>query len=219
MDCERYRDDMMDVLYGEASPAAAARYRAHAADCADCREEASAFAVVRQELGTWTAPPPPRILARPAARRRAGPAWLAAAAALLVGVGGTLALSGAGRDEEAIRRLLAEQDARHQAEIRSLRAALAAGAVPSTVRPAAAPALDREALLAEVRGLIEDSEKRQAVVLTAGLRDLAERTEARRQYDLARVSAGLSYLEGKNGLEVARTTELMGHVLRASQQK
>jgi hypothetical protein len=33
------------------------------------------------------------------------------------------------------------------------------------------------------------------------------------------VSAGFSYLEGRTGLQVARTTELMGHVLQASQKK
>ena len=33
------------------------------------------------------------------------------------------------------------------------------------------------------------------------------------------MSAGLSYLEGKTGLQDARTTELMGHVLQASQEK
>ena len=34
---------------------------------------------------------------------------------------------------------------------------------------------------------------------------------------MAQVGAGLSYLEGKTGLQAARTTELMGKVLLASQ--
>jgi glycosyltransferase involved in cell wall biosynthesis len=46
-----------------------------------------------------------------------------------------------------------------------------------------------------------------------------ERAEAQRRYDLARVSAGLSYLDGKTGQQVARTTELMGYVLQASQKR
>jgi hypothetical protein len=32
------------------------------------------------------------------------------------------------------------------------------------------------------------------------------------------MSAGLAYLDGKAGLQAARTTELVGHVLQASQK-
>ena len=78
---------------------------------------------------------------------------------------------------------------------------------------AAAVALD------DVQRLIRESESRQAVLIDAGLRDLAERTDAQRRQDLAQISAGLSYVEGRTGLQVARTTELMGHVLQAAQQK
>jgi hypothetical protein len=34
--------------------------------------------------------------------------------------------------------------------------------------------------------------------------------------DLARVAAGLSYLDGQHGQQIARTNELMGYVLGAA---
>jgi hypothetical protein len=40
--------------------------------------------------------------------------------------------------------------------------------------------------------------------------------EAQRRVDLARVAAGLSYLDGRHGQQLARTNELMGYVLEAA---
>ena len=74
-------------------------------------------------------------------------------------------------------------------------------------------------MFVRVQDLIRQSELRQAAALNASLSDFSERTDAQRRYDLARVSAGLSYLDGKTGQTVARTTELMGYVLQASQKK
>jgi hypothetical protein len=87
------------------------------------------------------------------------------------------------------------------------------------LRAVVAASSSEEATLRKVQHLIEESEARQATVVSARLTRLEERTEARRQYDLAQVGAGLSYLDGKAGLQAARTTELMGHVLQASQKK
>ena len=78
---------------------------------------------------------------------------------------------------------------------------------------------DREALLGEMRRLIEAESARQQQSWRANLAQLEERAEARRRYDLARVSAGLSYLDGRTGEQVARTTELINYVLQASQEK
>jgi hypothetical protein len=151
------------------------------------------------------------------------PLWpaLAAAAVLLLAIAGALGLSGSelayengafrfrlGRADADLKRLLQEQEVRHREEIRSLDASLARG-----------PARDDSALLAQVSAMIRASESRQAQLLGARFADFSERTEARRRYDLARVSAGLSYLDVKNGQHVARTTELMGYMLKASQEK
>ncbi len=224
MECDAFRDDLMDVLYGEADTETARRFNEHQARCAACREEIASFRRVRHELEGW-AVAPKRRLAIPALLRPAR--WLAAAAALVATAGGALVLAKgeirypngqvalrlAAPSTEAsdLRRLLAEQEARHRRDIAELKA--------STLRPAATTdgALDREALLAEVRRMIKDSEARQGTVFTASLSGLEERTQAQRRVDLAQVGAGLSYLEGKTGLQAARTTELMGKVLLASQ--
>jgi hypothetical protein len=67
--------------------------------------------------------------------------------------------------------------------------------------------------------MVRQSEARQEAKVSARLLAMSENAETQRRYDLARVSAGLSYLDGKTGQDVVRTTELMGQVLQASQQK
>jgi hypothetical protein len=223
MECDAFREDLLDVLYGEADSATAHRFNEHQARCAACREEIASFRRLRQDLDGW-AVTPKRTLTFPAAVRPLR--WLAAAAGLVAMLGGALVLAKgeirypngqvalrlapSAEDTAELRRLLAEQAARHQGEIAALKAA--------AVQPVAAgTSPDREALLAEVRRWIKESETRQAAAFAAGLTELEERSQAQRRVDLAQVGAGLSYLEGKTGLQAARTTELMGKVLLASQ--
>jgi hypothetical protein len=205
MACEEFRDVMLDVLYGEGDAAGRRAFESHHQQCADCRDELRALRGTRRDLREWVVP------ARPGAARTMGAgtarAWLPLAAAVLLGIAVGLALAGSHRRMETLTAALQEQDQRHRTEIAALRATLAAE------RPASEPALE------DVRRLIRESEARQALVLDASLRGMAERTDALRRQDMAQVSAGLSYLEGRTGLQVARTTELMGHVLQASQRK
>jgi anti-sigma factor RsiW len=218
MDCDAFRDEMMDLLYGEAAPAAARRLDEHQAACRACRDELSSFRRLRRDLASWRTPPD---LGRGPRRFPSSRPYLAMAAALLLLVTGGLAVRGSelryeqgrfafrlGRAPEpsAFSAALAAQEERHRREIDALRAAVAA-------------ASSEEATLRKVQRMLEESEARQAAVVSAGLTRLEQRTEARRQYDLAQVGAGLSYLDGKAGLQAARTTELMGHVLQASQKK
>jgi anti-sigma factor RsiW len=204
MGCTDLRGEMMDVLYGEATPAAAQAVEEHVAVCAACREEMAALRRVRHDLSAWRLPES----VRPRSRRAAGhPAWaLAVAAALFLCIGGALGLAVA---EARFRHVLDEREARLREETA---AAIRASAAPL-------PAHDDETVLVKVREMIRESEARQAVRLGATLADFTERTDAQRRYDLARVSAGLSYLDGKTGQNVARTTELMGYVLQASQKR
>jgi hypothetical protein len=216
MACEEFRDAMLDVLYAEAGPADAGAWEAHERGCAPCREELRALRGLRRDLAQWQ-PPVGRGLAVGAPGRRS----LAAAAAVVAAAATALALAGTevrvaaggvtiriGRADDAAAAALRAQAERHRVELAALSARQA--------RPAASEA----ALgVADVRRLIRESEARQAVLIDAGLRDLAERTDAQRRQDLAQISAGLSYVEGRTGLQVARTTELMGHVLQAAQQK
>jgi hypothetical protein len=218
MDCDAYRDQMLDVLYGEAGDAARRAVEVHQAECDSCRDEMGALRRLRRDLTSWTIPAP----ARP---RRHAPdvrVWTGlAAAAVAVLALGTAALFGTelrhdaqgfslrvGRMPADVEARLAEQERRHRAEIQELRAAMVAP-----------PAADRQALRAAAQEVVEQSERRQDARLREALARMSEQYEAQRRYDLAQVSAGLSYLEGKAGLHAARTTELVGQVLMASQEK
>lgn len=217
MDCDAYRDQMLDLLYGEATDADRRAVEEHHAACPSCREEMAAFRRLRGDLSAWKAPVP----ARARARMRVWPGLAAAAAVLLalgvaVGVGGAELRRDArgwslrlGRGTPDLQARLDEQDARHRAEIAQLRTSL--GREPAST--------DRDALLAAVREIVQQSERRQDARLQDAVAQLSDRYETQRRYDLAQVSAGLSYLEGKAGLHAARTNELVGQVLLASQEK
>jgi hypothetical protein len=218
MDCDSCRSDMLDVLYGEGGEAAVRRAEAHQLTCPDCRREMADLRRLRGELAQWRLP---ETLRRPApapiSPRRAWTSW-AAAAALIVSLGMLARLGGAEfiRDHDGFTvrigragdvRPLAEMERRHLAEIAALRAEIAAARAP-----------DEQQLLRTVAQMIGESERRQEGARLETARTLRQRAEAQRQYDLARMSAGLSYLDGKAGLQAARTTELVGHLLQASQK-
>jgi hypothetical protein len=223
MECNAFRDDLLDVLYGEADAATRGRFEQHQQGCAACREELAALRGLRRDLAAWSLPPD----LRPRAPRFAR-AWrpLAVAAAVVLALGGALGLSGSelrydqghvafrlGRtgaplDADATEQRIAALEARHRREMQALRDELA------RERDGA-----EEALLARVSEMIRGTEARQAMLVGAGMASLREEAEAQRRYDLAQVGASFSYLDGKTGLQAARTTELMGHVLQAAQKR
>lgn len=207
MECANYRDVMLEVLYGEAPPGVAARLDEHLAVCGSCREELAAFRRVRSELASH---------ALPALRPARGPRLLAAWPKSLIAVAAAAVLAlgaGLGRLVQLERRLTL-QEARHAQEIAALEAALEERGRSAAAAPfEAAPGVER------FEALLKQSEARQSRRVEESLRQLAERTEAQRRYDLARVSAGLAYLDGRTGQHVARTTELMGHVLQVAEKK
>ena len=218
MDCDAFRSDMLDVLYGEGGEAAARRGEAHQLACPDCRREMADLRRLRGDLAQWRLPETLRRPAEAAPRHRRLPVAWAAAAAVLMAVGAGTWLGGAellhdqtgfsiriGRGMDA--RVVADMEKRHQAEIAALRAELAAARPP-----------DEQQLLRTVARMIGDSERRQEEARLDTVRTLRQRAETQRQYDLARMSAGLAYLDGKAGLQAARTTELVGHLLQASQK-
>lgn len=209
MECDALREDLIDVLYGEASPAAVRRVEEHQAACPSCREEMAALHRLRGGLTAWKVPPGPGATLRRRAVPR--PAWLAAAAAVVLALGAGFVWSrsaAAGPGGADVRRALEEQEARHHLEIEALKASFARSASES-----------QATLLNRMEDMIRESEARQTFALEASLADFSQKAEAQRRYDLAQVSAGLSYLDGKSGLQAARTAELMGHVLLASQKR
>ena len=56
MDCDTYRDQMLDVLYGEAGDTARRAVEAHQAGCASCRDEMAAFRRLRRDFPSWSVP-------------------------------------------------------------------------------------------------------------------------------------------------------------------
>lgn len=227
MSCELEPETLIEALYGEASAATQERVRQHLGTCAACRDEWQALGGLRRQLGAWklpATPAPPRL----GFATRAQLWRLAAAAGLLLAFFAGLGLSGArlgygpggltlsfGGREGELQRLLQEQEQHHVQALAALEARLAR---PAPVPAAAAPGPE-PASLTPVRLLIEESERRQARRFELALADQRERLEVQRRYDLARISAGLSYLDGKNGQNMARTSELMGYLLQASDQR
>jgi hypothetical protein len=217
MECERVADeqlraDKMDLLYGEADAEARERLESHFAGCAACREEMEALRRLRRDLGAWTLP-----AARPAFSPRGlvVPRWLAVAAALLVVLGGGLGAAG----YLSVRRALVAETARAVAlEERQQQAGLALASLAA--RPSA---LDPAEILARlddrVDGKIQASEERQRQAADLRFARWSDAVEAQRRLDLARVAAGLSYLDARHGEQVARTSEVMGYVLEAAAQK
>lgn len=225
MQCDRLADetlaaDKMDVLYGEADSEVRARVEAHVAGCEACREEMGALAGVRQDLQAWKAPSG-RAVVTP--RGIVVPRWLAAAAVFLVALGATLGTTG----YLSLRRALAAQEARAVALERQqeqAQAALAAALARSATRPAPqSAATDTDGLLAlvdeRVDARVRESEVLRQRQLDLRLASFNEQVEAQRRLDLAKVAAGLSYLDGRHGQQLARTNELMGYVLQASDRR
>jgi len=216
MDCERHgdeglRDGMMDALYGEADAAVRARVEAHLAGCPACREEMAALRALRRDLAAWRRP-----VARPSFTPRGVvlPRWMAAAALLLLGFGATLGATG----YVSLRRALAEQEARAEELKRQQRETARALEAARQDRPGAVDARELLASLdARVEEKLRENEARQGEVLRQTLAGWEDRAEAQRRVDMARVAASLSYLDGRHGQQLARTNELMGYVLAASQ--
>lgn len=225
MQCNLISDNMMGVLYGEADEAALAQVQEHLAVCAQCRAEWDDLKGVRNDLAAWRLPNlGERVWRAPQSRR-----WipmLAAAATFILSIGAALGLSkpviqhgsggtritfGVSTDFDLEARLAA-REARHEEQIRTLTAALARPLDAAPTAVGSSPALD------DVKRLIRESEARLEQRVAVRLADWQERSETQRRYDLARVAASLSYLEGQNGQHMARTTELVGYVLDASQK-
>jgi len=219
MQCSRVRDevlaaDKMDVLYGEADAEVRDRVSRHLDECEACREEMRTLRGVRRRLAAWTRED--RGLRPIGSIRPALPRWLLAAAVVVLGVGTGVALHG----QHALRLELESQreqalarEQAHQQELASLRTSLTRE-VGAAEQPDVLASIDER-----VKTLLEESEGRQDRKLTRSLAEWRAYNEAQRRVDLARVAAGLSYLDGRHGQQLARTNELMGYVLENAEEK
>ena len=216
MQCEKIGDealqgDKLDVLYGEADVAARERVQAHLALCPACRDELAALRGLRRDLAAWRLPE--ARLRRAAPRGFVVPRWIAAAALFVLGFGATLGASG----YVSLRRAVAEQQARADAlEVlqresqRSLQAALG---------QADGGASFLAQLDARIDERLRSSQIRERESFERQLASWQERADVRRRADMAQVAASLSYLDGRHGQQLARTNELLGYFLQASDKR
>jgi hypothetical protein len=189
------------------------------------REEFDALRGVRRTLTAWRLP---TASATPFARpQRPNPlVGLAAAAGLLLALGGAVRLAGVSFEIAGgpVRFRVGAPDAAaqvedltktHRTEIAKLEAQIA----EVQARPAALETERDTALLERVQKMLDERDSRQLQQVDGRVQTLTARAEAQRRYDLARISAGLSYLDGKTGQHAARTSELMGYMLQASEKR
>jgi hypothetical protein len=219
MDCERVGDerlqaDKLDLLYGEADAEVRARVEEHLRECAGCRAELSGFAGLRRDLAAWQLPS-----SRPAYTPRGivVPRWLAAAAALLLG----LSLPLAATAFFSVQQALAEQRARAdalEAQQRQTRLALEQALAQPRAAAGGGPAL-RALIEQRVDERLRAAELRQAALMDTRLAEWSTRQDAQRRVDLARVAEGLSYLDGRHGQQLARQNELLSYVLDNAGQR
>jgi hypothetical protein len=215
MQCEKIGDealqgDKLDVVYGEADVAARERVHAHLAQCPACRDELTALRGLRRELAAWRLP---EARQRRAPRGFVVPRWLAAAALFVLGFGATLGASG----YVSLRRAVAEQQARADAlEARQRESQRSLTAAPGQADGSAAFLAQLDARIDE---RLRSSQTRERDSFERQLAVWQERADVRRRADMAQVAASLSYLDGRHGQQLARTNELLGYFLQASDKR
>jgi len=233
---------LVAYLYDECAPDELALITAHIKGCAACASEIDALSATRRTLASWTPPDlalgfritredEPRaakILEPKIAWWRAPlPAWAQAAAALVIfGAGLSVgavrntapeqaaatetvsavpvaaqpAVSSVSRDD------LAQLEARIKAELTQLRSS------SNTATPVVARGSD-EALIAQVKTLIEQSEENQRRDFTVRMVDLAGNIETQRRVDLASVRQQMGLQQGAIGTELRQQREVLGRLV------
>jgi ribosomal protein L29 len=233
---------LIAYLYDECAPDELALITAHIKGCAACANEIDALSATRRTLASWTPPDlalgfqitredeprPAKILEPRIAWWRAPlPAWAQAAAALVIfgaglsvgavrntapeqtattetvsaiPVAAPTAASSVSRDD------LAQLEARIKAELTHLRSS------SNTVTPVGARGSD-EALIAQVKTLIEQSEENQRRDFTVRMVDLAGNIETQRRVDLTSVRQQMGLQQGAIGTELRQQREVLGRLV------
>ena len=237
------KQTLIAYLYGEIEPAARMAVDEHLARCRACAAEFAALGDVRSELGLWMPPHaeldftivkkselPPSTVLRPARWWSAVPAWVQAAAVIMVFAGGAAianlqvqsgpggfsvttgwiqapALSAPSERnavdrEEGWKAALVAMEQQLRSEIRSTREAT----------PASARGTADEAIMRRVQQLITEAEKRHSQELAARLIEFTRDVNMQRRADLMNISRGMvSYEE-----QLQRQRQMINNVYRVS---
>jgi len=233
---------LVAYLYDECASDEHALIAAHLKGCAACASEIEGLSATRRTLAAWTPPElalgfritredeprPAKVLEPQIAWWRAPlPAWAQAAAALVIfGAGLSVGMgrnttpadtvaaktvaavqvptppvgSNVSRDE------LAQLEQKFKSEIASLRSS------PNTSTPVAARGSD-DALIAQVKSLIEESETNQRKDFTLRMVELAGNIENQRRVDLASVRQQIGLQQGAIGTELRQQREVLGRLV------
>ena len=100
-----------------------------------------------------------------------------------------------------------------------LRSELHAAEASRVARPAASPSSDADVLLRRVRGLLDESERRQQRELALRLAEVLRDVNAQRTADLVRIDRSLGIVQNNTGVEVAKQRELLNYLVRVSSQR
>lgn len=235
-------ETLVAYLYDDIDAATRDAVRRHLETCARCRDEVTALGGVREALSAWTpAVPDLRFTVVPESAvsnvlRPRVPAWQTVprwaqlvAATLALAVGASVANVQLRHDDRGWTLTTgwlpaapapvapAPDDTALRAELASLRQSLQTLAARPAPVPAAvaAPSAGPGDLLAQVRTLVDASEKRQEQQLALRLAQFGRDVDVQRRADLVRVEQGLGQLEGRTGAEVARQREAINYLIRA----
>jgi hypothetical protein len=121
--------------------------------------------------------------------------------------------SSAPMSEADVRAALAVLESRLRAELANTRT------VSTPVSPGSGGGVDRVALVKQVEGLIEASERRQQRELAFRLAQAMQDVDTQRRSDLARIETGLGQIEGLTVQEGARQSRLINYLMRTSQER
>jgi hypothetical protein len=231
---------LVAYLYDECAPGEQALIAAHLKGCATCASEIDSLRATRRTLAAWAppelalgfritredAPRPAKVLEPKIAWWRAPlPAWAQAAAALLI--------FAVGLSVGAARNSAPEQPAAPQ--ITSAAPVAAQPAAPTVSRDdlvqleqrlkteltplrSSSPATpvargSDDALMAEVKELIQQSEESQRRDFTLRMVELAGNFETQRRVDLASVRQQIGLQQGAIGTELRQQREVLGRLV------
>lgn len=121
--------------------------------------------------------------------------------------------TGGAMSEADVRAALAALESRLRAEMASVRTASA------PVSATSGAGLDRAALITQVQGLIEASERRQERELAFRLAQAMQDVDTQRRSDMVRIENGLGQIEGLTAQEGARQSRLINYLMRTSQER
>lgn len=232
---------LVAYLYDECSPGEHSVIAAHIKGCVACASEINALSATRRTLASWTPPDlalgfqitrsdiaPATVLQPKIAWWRAPlPAWGQAAAALVIFAAGlsvgTLRTGSTGQvaatppavavpaearstATSASKDELAQLEQRIKTELAQLRSTSAPTAV-------AARGTD-DALVQQVKGLIEESEASQRREFTLRMVNMADVIERQRRVDLAQIGNSMGQFRGATRDEIRQQNEAFSEALR-----